>query len=285
MKKLTSPLINDQSILKQMCGSLNLVSSHYLSNEYFIMYSQYACYGPMNGDPHLCIPAGINSSLKAALEKHYRRPLKILSYIDEIRDSASPDVCPMCGSLKTGTVDHYLPQANYPEWTIFSLNLVPSCDCNSKRSNIVKGSNPSERVLHPYFDTCLDQRLVICLFNGNLDLPSITLDKLINDPKVEFHLENVVRKSTIISWLGKMWANLKRTPETIIYEMSETALVTYDDVEQALVRCLRKSDQNLGTPNNWHSIFFHGLLSSPTVIRWIVERRNGIINRTIDPHS
>ncbi|MBH9742077.1 hypothetical protein CJ419_20630 [Vibrio navarrensis] len=32
-------------------------------------------------------------------------------------------------------MDHFLPQADYPEWIIYSRNLVPACDCNSKRRN------------------------------------------------------------------------------------------------------------------------------------------------------
>ena len=33
--------------------------------------------------------------------------------------------CPFCGLNESSTLDHYLPKKAYPEFSIFSLNLVP----------------------------------------------------------------------------------------------------------------------------------------------------------------
>lgn len=68
--------------------------------------------------------------------------------------------CPMCGSLHSGTLDHIFPQSDYPEFAVFSRNLVPACKCNSKRQNDLLGDGQGERILHPYYDVCLGERLL-----------------------------------------------------------------------------------------------------------------------------
>ncbi len=61
--------------------------------------------------------------------------------------------CPLCGGVgHVRTLDHYLPKANFPLYSIMPTNLVPCCrDCNSEKLNAfaeVRG----DQTLHPYFD-------------------------------------------------------------------------------------------------------------------------------------
>lgn len=61
--------------------------------------------------------------------------------------------CPLCGGIgHVRTLDHYLPKANFPLYSVMPTNLVPCCrDCNSEKLNSfaeIRG----EQTLHPYFD-------------------------------------------------------------------------------------------------------------------------------------
>lgn len=61
--------------------------------------------------------------------------------------------CPLCGGVgHVRTLDHYLPKANFPLYSVMPTNLVPCCrDCNSEKLNAfaeVRGN----QTLHPYFD-------------------------------------------------------------------------------------------------------------------------------------
>jgi len=61
--------------------------------------------------------------------------------------------CPFCGGIgQTATLDHFLPKANFPLYSVLPSNLVPCCrDCNTGKSSsfsAVVGEQP----LHPYFD-------------------------------------------------------------------------------------------------------------------------------------
>jgi hypothetical protein len=61
--------------------------------------------------------------------------------------------CPLCGGVgHVRTLDHYLPKANFPLYSVLPTNLVPCCrDCNSEKLNAfatVRGG----QTIHPYFD-------------------------------------------------------------------------------------------------------------------------------------
>ncbi|WP_318459451.1 HNH endonuclease [Photobacterium leiognathi] len=69
---------------------------------------------------------------------------------DKLRAS-SDGLCPLCGIGSVSTLDHYLPKARYPLYSVHPANLVPACmDCNKGKGSSVFNSN-TEEPLHPYF--------------------------------------------------------------------------------------------------------------------------------------
>lgn len=101
-------------------------------------------------------PIVIGDVLKSELVELYdynmvkRQPAR--SIYDVILIAAN-DKCPFCGGIgRPKTLDHFLPKANYPQFSVFPLNLVPACrDCNTGKSNAL-ASNANQQVLHPYLD-------------------------------------------------------------------------------------------------------------------------------------
>ncbi|MDX8046621.1 HNH endonuclease signature motif containing protein [Gracilibacillus sp. S3-1-1] len=60
-------------------------------------------------------------------------------------------ICPFCGYRISGTLDHYLPKARFPEFSVNPLNLIPCCrDCNSAK--LTNMPSNEEETLHPYYD-------------------------------------------------------------------------------------------------------------------------------------
>jgi 5-methylcytosine-specific restriction endonuclease McrA len=67
--------------------------------------------------------------------------------------TAAEGLCPFCGGLgHVRTLDHYLPKANFPAYSVHPQNLVPCCrDCNSGK-NASFGPAVNQQTLHPYLD-------------------------------------------------------------------------------------------------------------------------------------
>lgn len=287
MKKLEALNIDDISILDGMSTNKRLASHALISKEKIVMANQYHNYKKHNGDPWQCTGKKISSELKGFLEKHYKNPFHDILYINKIRKELSPDVCPLCGSPMSATLDHYLPQSDYPEWIIYSENLIPACFCNSKRQNNVKGNSKHERILHPYFDNCLKERIVSASFN-NTSMPNIDIIPLptlsVHRDRLIFHINTVVKKSTIIEWMEKKWAMLEKNPSSIIGSISPNEIIpSLDALDDHLRLSLNSKDHEFGTPNNWYSMFLYGLYSSSSIKLWLLTRHNGILNKTIDP--
>jgi hypothetical protein len=76
----------------------------------------------------------------------------------------SAEKCPFCGELGiVNTLDHYLPKANFPLYSVLPANLVPCCrDCNTGKSNVFPLSITGQGI-HPYFDKqqFFDQRWIV----------------------------------------------------------------------------------------------------------------------------
>lgn len=66
--------------------------------------------------------------------------------------------CPFCGISESSTLDHYLPKEQYPEFSVFPKNLIPSCAaCNTRKRDriLIEGTNV-RMFLHPCYDTIPD---------------------------------------------------------------------------------------------------------------------------------
>lgn len=70
--------------------------------------------------------------------------------------------CPFCGISESSTLDHYLPKEQYPEFSVFPKNLVPSCGlCNiRKKDRILEEGTDVRMFLHPCFDAIPDVEFV-----------------------------------------------------------------------------------------------------------------------------
>ncbi|MBJ7536324.1 HNH endonuclease [Marinomonas transparens] len=67
---------------------------------------------------------------------------------------SSGERCPFCGDIgHTKNLDHFLPKAHFPEFSVMPLNLVPSCrDCNMGEKGQAYATIADEQAIHPYID-------------------------------------------------------------------------------------------------------------------------------------
>lgn len=72
-------------------------------------------------------------------------------HYDKILASAPLGKCPYCHFGHAETLDHFLPKARYPSFSVIPDNLVPACiSCNKgKGSNVVTAET---EISHPYFE-------------------------------------------------------------------------------------------------------------------------------------
>lgn len=235
-----------------------------------IAYNDYMTKG---GCANSLTPTALSHELGKRLIAHYSHPPKSHKFINSFREETGAHTCTMCGSASCGTLDHVLPKEIFPEFSLYSGNLVPACQCNSKRGSKYKGENGA-RILHPYFDPVLSERLVGCIFNDHGRAPSLKITNLLQDThphysSVQFHIDNVLLKTQIKRALRRDWAKLLRKPSLVVRELRRTPHSSYQ-LRQILEEELRILDDSYESYNNWQSIFIAGLLQ-PHTLQWIFD--------------
>jgi len=80
-----------------------------------------------------------------ALRGNYARLGKVCREVrEELLIGAERGMCPMCAERTASVLDHYLPRAAYPEFSILPINLVPVCwDCNFLKDKNFKENGES----------------------------------------------------------------------------------------------------------------------------------------------
>ena len=94
-----------------------------------------------------------------------------------IRDAQQPRVlkyCPMCGTTRPGTHDHYLPAIRFPEFSVHPLNLIPCCStCNSIKDDDWLSSAGERQYLHGFLDDLPDFQFVHVALHERLPLRGV----------------------------------------------------------------------------------------------------------------
>jgi hypothetical protein len=103
-------------------------------------------------------PVVINTLKKSDLVKIYDqyfvsedKPARKI--YDALLNSAK-EKCPFCGGIGTPrNLDHFLPKAHFPQFSVLPLNLVPSCrDCNMDGKAHAFATNAEDQIIQPYAD-------------------------------------------------------------------------------------------------------------------------------------
>lgn len=107
----------------------------------------------VGGDP-IVINALKKSELVKLYEQYFRASKKPARKVyDSILNSAQ-DKCPFCGGIGTPrNLDHFLPKAHYPQYSVLPSNLVPSCrDCNMEGKGKNFATSAEKQIIQPYLD-------------------------------------------------------------------------------------------------------------------------------------
>lgn len=100
--------------------------------------------------------------------------------------AAANEKCPFCGGIgRPRNLDHFLPKARYPQFSIVPFNLVPSCrDCNMDGKGTSFATREEEQVLQPYLDNerYFDEQWIFCRYISGTDDEPASVEYFVEPP-------------------------------------------------------------------------------------------------------
>lgn len=125
------------------------------------IFDAYRCYEDCAPILVELVPISLSQTQTADLHHCYEVPTKpLISFRARLLNDQLYARCCFCNVGESSNLDHYLPKQAFPEFSIFSLNLVACCAvCNSyKKDHIEKDG--VRACLHPYFDNVPTSRFL-----------------------------------------------------------------------------------------------------------------------------
>ncbi|HEY3812946.1 MAG TPA: HNH endonuclease [Caulobacteraceae bacterium] len=100
----------------------------------------------------------------ALIDGYEGRTADMKRLLADMVDSLSPenaDLCPYCSLDQNPDLDHFLPKARFPEFSLHARNLIPICTpCNRKKGRRVKTALGDRAFLNPIFEPSIDSPII-----------------------------------------------------------------------------------------------------------------------------
>jgi len=276
MKKLNKLDVDNEDIFEIIAKSKYRIHSELLLSNKSKITDRYREYiNHIGTDSLYDISASeIDSDLEMSLLSCYESQTKVTSnYLLDIKNNVYSqilDYCPYCNYFSSNSIEHYLPQDDFPEFVIFSDNLVPACtNCNSKKKDYWKDQE-SRGIIHFYFDNLPNERYLFCDYDYNqssiikftfkLDFPQNIVNKvkiIIEKHFLRLELLELYRKKS-----NSFFTELKEDIE--IYRNK----LDIDDITDILKEKLNNFEYRFGV-NYWKYSLLDKIINSNEIIEKI----------------
>jgi hypothetical protein len=230
------------------------------------------------GDPVNVRPLNLLDFTEGEIEAAQRKQSLINLYVAsenqfhyEILASLRRDhqliICPSCGAhVVPGTLDHYLPKTEFPEFSVLLVNLTPMCNaCQESKGASFLTANSQKKYLHSYFDEVF-LPIYSLVFSGSWATPefSIHFNGLLPaecSELVREHLSGTKVEERFLSYCGTKYVHLLKIAEKLRREGNEERL------EFAIEMFLH--DAELNSINCWEAIFYRSVLETANLLSYL----------------
>lgn len=189
------------------------------------------------------------------------------SILASLRRDHNLIICPSCGGhVVPGTLDHYLPKTEFPEFAVLLLNLTPMCNaCQESKGATYLTAGNTRKYLHSYFD---DVTLPIYSveFSGSLKTPEflISYNSLLPAEVasvVREHLAGTKVEERFVSYCETKYSHLVKIAEELRVHGNQHLL------EFTLQMFLTGAELN--SINCWEAIFYRSVLSCASLLAYL----------------
>ena len=182
------------------------------------------------------------------------------------------EFCPICEVNLVQTMDHFIPQEQFPLYVVHPKNLIPSCQtCNQHKSAKTLDDSGRRHYWNAYLDVVPVERFLYCSISEKNGLPhaSFYLQQGSIGNRIFRLLENTMKEQHVLKTYeagsGAAIMNLIKEAVMCVRKDACTHTLNYC-IEQ--IRDQKQSDSGI---NNWKDVLDIALLESPVFIKCLRE--------------
>lgn len=258
--------IDDLSILDNLYSSNSKLVVNFKDREDSFLkhrYKMYIAYANKHKLSSLAPTQNFHKKRAEIFEKLYSPGLAPVKYIKKYRTKTNFHICSLCGSPASGTLDHFLPQNLYPEFSIFSKNLIPACKCNSSKSkNIIL-------MYHPQFFDLLSVRIYFIKFKitqgvvNDLIFTSTLNHKHKYYDLVTSHLKNhiLICSKGIEDFMRTKLQSIYDTPHVYLSALKYIKITSKKQLRKIILDQIENENIKYESVNSWDSMALCSYLS------------------------
>lgn len=306
MRNLSKPDFNTIDVLKSCLSTMRSTTDKKIFQENYSVftyfekqYEEMIRTNKINFFPkHIIIQDDVITKKKMAYfynSNMLNKDHEAREYYNNLKNSSA--TCLYCGYRETSTLDHYLPKAHFPIFSITPINLIPSCwicnidkstdgidTINTKNNYLTIENFPDFRardissynLLHPYFDNVDDDRWLFCnCFFTNDDYETIPAFKFYVKKPHSWNEEKFERMKTHFDFyeLNKLFITLA-SPELSdsLFNFKESISIDpkgdifYDTISERFESAAHH------LINHWKTAFYDSLIDShEQLVLWLTN--------------
>jgi 5-methylcytosine-specific restriction endonuclease McrA len=263
--------IDDEAVLNEIIRFKHKPEKQALEKCKKYVFEDYHNYEDNSGNLQLLIKDKRISkrSRKALIHTFEINPKSLKETRETIKSKLPPILkakCPYCMVSAHKTFDHYLDKSDYPEFSLFSKNLIPSCSyCNSKKgTRLSEGGN--RLFIHFIYDSLPDYPFLkykLSVKDNHIVLNNITLEFRAGE-KNKVLIENHFRCLNLLEILSN---NFDVESTTITDEFRGQGF-SFDDVKRILTNRTNSYEKNKGI-NYWGTCILRAMKDNKAIIRFL----------------
>lgn len=166
MQSLSNPKIDDFSVFEHIVANKNTDRKKRLNQYKNFVFERYNDYENNKDSLESIMPSDkrkLPETIKNDLLSCYSDNVTFRQVRKQILGDGNK--CPYCTINTATTIDHYFDKIDYPEFSVYSRNLIRSCaDCNQKKGTKVFDKNGNRQYLHFYFDVIPEDQFLYISF-------------------------------------------------------------------------------------------------------------------------
>ena len=138
-----------------------------------------------NPDP-IAVEALTKSDLVKIYDNYFVSKDKPARRIYNALLNSAEEKCPFCGGIGTPrNLDHFLPKAHFPQFSVLPRNLVPACrDCNMDGKGQGFATKAEDQIIQPYVDKAqfFQDQWVFAIYHAEANAEPGTFEYFVNAP-------------------------------------------------------------------------------------------------------